>query len=932
MMKLGFYTHQAQANTLEAGVDDSSVVVNPRFLLRITGIPINMVDELRFQQSLTAINDVLAIEARLVMLKEPLMETLFQAIGKVTQKQFRHLLLNLKRDVFNFRPLSGKKDVQPVLEMLAPDEAVRLVQWQQLWQECRQAKTKAERIFRRELADRRKCLKETIQTSDLRKGLLLASPTLDRAVDSYLASDNFQLGKRHRATERSLVSYLLRAACKTSPFSTFTAVSTGTFEDLPPGNGGVILQLENQEKQSFTQLNIAALSRFTALIIASEEVRHGLPVQLTTGWRSQDVRIRYLRRRHDLRYADDGSDLNLVHEDILYLPEGQLLSDLLRLMGDNRQVRYGQLVAELSNLLGYQHSASQVDQFLQHFLRLGLLVAPGLYIDIHSLEPLADYSRGVAEIGTAATDEIAQRLETVSDLVMTYAHDDVPTRRRSLGLIRNHLHACYGRLNGSAVALPDTLIYEDTTLRGRHLALDKHHWAQTLSALSQFQTLLPIFDVNIERKLVTKGYFRARYGRGQSCDDFVSFAENFNMEFYEQFLERSMSGNRNLFDDQKRFIGSRNHFRQAEIQQLDQARQAIADYITDAYAKRAPDSHALILDQAFVDTITPYIPPTVTDFQSYSYFSQIAEATTDTPLLIINRVYNGLTAMFSRFSGCFPEKNGFDLIPQLRQVLLDTQPSNAIFAELRGGYDTTNLNLHPPFTSHEIVCPGDVIRDNGLSQIPVSDLVIQDDPVTDTLRLYSPRLQKEIIPIYLGFLIPMALPEVQQVLLNFSYPVMAPIYLWLGTNAPSTGDTIAFYPRLQYRNIVIHRALWKLNPAYFPRRTPGESDFAFYRRVIHWQRENDLPSRLFVTPDAAPDRAAEDGDPNRGGAGGTYKPFYVDFENYFSVALLEAAVQDSSRRLVLNEMLPHRNDLYLTHNGGDYVTEFILEMTQVRRT
>ncbi|PJT49535.1 lantibiotic dehydratase, partial [Streptomyces albidoflavus] len=75
----------------------------------------------------------------------------------------------------------------------------------------------------------------------LRRGLLLASPTLDAGLDAYVrrtaADPAATPDKKHRKIERSLLSYLYRTACKTSPFSTFTGVGLGTFTDGEPHAG-----------------------------------------------------------------------------------------------------------------------------------------------------------------------------------------------------------------------------------------------------------------------------------------------------------------------------------------------------------------------------------------------------------------------------------------------------------------------------------------------------------------------------------------------------------------------------------------------------------------------------------------------------------------------------------------------------------------------
>ena len=169
---------------------------------------------------------------------------------------------------------------------------------------------------------------------------------------------------------------------------------------------------------------------------------------------------------------------------------------------------------------------------------------------------------------------------------------------------------------------------------------------------------------------------------------------------------------------------------------------------------------------------------------------------------MLHRAYAGLTLLFSRFAHCFPGEQGARLIEGLQRTLDEVRPEGAVFAELRGGYDATNLNLHPAVTPYQLVCPGETSSRPAAEQLPLEDLEIVDDVVADRLLLRSRRLRSEVIPVYLGFLLPMALPEVQQILLNFSYTGMANLDLWTGTSAPRAGEGIARYPRIRYRNVI----------------------------------------------------------------------------------------------------------------------------------
>jgi hypothetical protein len=343
---------------------------------------------------------------------------------------------------------------------------------------------------------------------------------------------------------------------------------------------------------------------------------------------------------------------------------------------------------------------------------------------------------------------------------------------------------------------------------------------------------------------------------------------------------------------------------------------------------------------------------------------------------VINRVYSGLTQMFSRF--IYPLENDGDdrIAADLRQNLEQLQPPGTILAELQGGYDT-NLNLHPIVTKYEIICPGDRASRPLAEQIPISDLYIQHDSQSNTLHLRSRRLQKEIIPLYLGFLLPNALPQLRQVLINFSCPSFSTPYFWIGVKGgPKVGNTIAFYPRIRYGDLILQRAIWKMTPDYLPKRAPKESDADYFLAMTRWHKQNGLPRRVFVTPDSfsprgeQPPEAIAETEQKKQDAGDEQppeaieaeqkkrdagdeqspqaiqadkkkenprdkdadqlirKPMYLDFENSFSVLLLERVLTRSKARLVMTEMLPGKDDLWLRHGGQSYVTEFILELSR----
>ena len=910
----------AAPTQLAAGMD---WVLPPLFLLRVAGLPFDVVEGLRFHDGVRWAEDVLATEEAIAAGGERLADALEVAVATHREDPARRrLLINLRRAVFNGR---STRDGSTALELVDDDTATMLRDWLTAADRRDQLVRAGEQVLATETAARREALRELAARPELRCGVLLSSPSLDRYLNTYLDAGPGKLGKRARRIERSVLEYLYRTACKTSPFSTLTGVSLGTF--APTGGAGSALLVEGaDEPVAAVRLSVAVLSRLAAILRADPAVRTDLPVRVTAGWRVERGKIRYLRRHHTLGEDDEDAAVTIdpVSESLFYLPTGTMLADVLAALPEDAAVPMSELADRLS--AGADRDPADVAEFLAHLLRLGLLVVPELQVDIHDPDPLATFLAGLRRLGRPWAHGLADRLERVGTAVAAYPAAGLDRRRELLDLARGELRAAHADAGREDVPVPRTLVYEDTAVPARRVVGDLDVWQRRLlPQLRELCRILPAFDLNVGRRLATKGFFLARYGAGSTCSDLLSFAHEYQQDFYEHFSMRQMR--RRAFDEDNNYVRQENWFKLGEVEALDDARCAAADRMDAAHAALPPGATELHLDQSFVDSVAGHVPDGLGLLDPRSFFMQVADSGHGEPLAVVNRVYSGLTLLFSRFAHLFahggpagPAEDEPDVVDRLRAALVDLQPPGAVFAELRGGHDATNLNLHPAVTGYEIVCPGELSSRPEGEQIPVDDLVITD--TGDHLALRSTRLGVEVIPVYLGFLLPMALPEVQQVLLTFSYTGMASLDLWAGTSVPLPGNTIASYPRVRLGDLVLQRRMWKLHPDYLPKRAPDDTDASWFLRWRRWQRDNGLPRRVFATPDGA----------GSGGAPVDHKPLFIDFDSMFSLGLLDALGKAAGDRLAMTEMLPGPDELWLRDGDDRYVTELTMEIDGVRRT
>ncbi|MDG4810658.1 lantibiotic dehydratase [Micromonospora sp. WMMD1120] len=891
------------------------------FMLRTAGLPIEAADRLAFDDSAAWARRVLDLEDRLRGTGRDLADALQAAVGRnLTDDALRQRLIRLRRDVFNLRaPRPSEPAAWPVAA-LGTDTHRELTGWLETLAAYRAELAAGPAVFDGELESRRAVLRALADDPDLRGGILLASPSLDSYLAGYVTGTG-PLGKRARRIERSLLEYAYRTATKTSPFSRLTTVTVGTF-DTGPGELLSVGDSAAGATRGSARLNLAALGRLSAIVLADETLRADLPVTLTTGWRIAHGRLRYLRRRRTS--SEDGEaaiTLESIHESLFVLPTGRVLHDILAALDGGRVRRLADLVTELS---ADERPADDIAQYLHHLLRVGLLVVPNLQLDIHADDPVEGYRAALRGIGRDWSDRLAERVGRANRLATGYPGRDVPGRRQALAGIRAELVAAHADLGRPDVPAPRTLLYEDATRQAATpVTADRARWQrEILPGLRALAQIMPVFDINLPRRLATKGFFRARYGDGGRCDDLLTFAHEFQQDFFEHYSGRMLR--RRPFDEDNRYVRQENWFRQDEITALDDARLEVARRMNEAYDRLPADADELVLDDSFMTDVAALVPDTLGTLDPRSFFLQLADQG-DRHRVVVNRVYSGMTLLFSRFAHLFAEQ---DLAGTLRAELERLQPPGAVLAELKGGYDATNLNLHPAVTPYELVCPGEISHRPAAEQIDMDDLSVEHDSVGDRLLLRSRRLDAEVIPVYLGFLLPMALPEVQQVLLTFAYLGMAQPDLWAGTTVPLPGRGIAGYPRIVHRDLVLQRRMWKLHPDHLPTRPPGQSDAQWFLTWQRWRRDNGLPRRVFATPEGA--RLAPEGGDAAAGSRPDHKPLYVDFDSHFSLHLLDTMARGAGSRLVLTEMLPGRDEQVARGAAGTYVTELTVELNGVR--
>ncbi len=883
-----------------------------RFMLRVSGLPVDTALALRAPEAADWAVRTAAEQDRLAALGARLSDPLSAAVGGTDDAVLRRRLLALRRQVFNNRMPGDLSAARALAESLDGDTGADLAQWLEArvrWEELR---AEGESVLAAGFARTRAALRELALDDRLRRGLLLASPTLEERLDAFAADPAPVPGKRARKMERSLLSYVYRTACKTSPFSTLTGVAVGRFGD--EGDGTALTRV-GDDWSGHPRLNVIALARLAELVAADPARRADLPVALASGWKLDEDRVRYVQRA--VTAGDDSAAVSFdaAQDRLFFLRRQGTLDGMLALLHDHEGPhRYGELAHWLAETTGA--GTEESEHYLAALRDLGMLQLPGLATGVHSGDPVRAFQRALRALDRPWAEALAARLDGPADILARFPAADIPTRRTLLGALRTELLALQSELGAESPSLPQTLVYEDVSA-GTATA-DLAEWTRLAEGpLRSLGRLLPAFDVALPQRLTLKGFFLARFGRGGHCDDLLRLVHDFHEDIFRQYLQFTSAKDDFLPDGSH--APEENWLGLPEITALDGARATFTARMRERWAELPTDAEEFVLDDALTDEVAEALGAAAPAFQPHSHFLQLARRDGD-PLVVLNDSFGGLCFPFTRFTHCFDDPEGPALTAAIRAELRQLLPPGVVFAEITAGSATTNLNLHGRLTDHEIVCPGETSSAPEEARLHLDDLYAVHDETTDRLLLRSRRLDREVVPLYLGYLVPMVLPEIPRTLLLFSPTARPKPDVWRGVPAGPEHDGVTRRPRVRHHSLVLQRRSWTVADGHLPLRAPGVTDADWYLGWHRWRVEHGVPERTFATV-----HEEREGD-EAGGWFGSAKPQYVDFASPLSLTGLEGLLAGKRARTVFEEMLPGEDELHVTSPRGRHVAELAVEM------
>jgi hypothetical protein len=691
-----------------------------------------------------AVNSLVAVESRVDSLGRELSDALYASASGHSAEFHRRVVLPLRRDIHNGRT------PKPVDLGDLPDRVPLLRQWLSARAELAAATVAVLRHWPSALAAERSVLASLCAEEPLRRAAVLTGRDLlhglDRTADAAGNPD-----RKARKAEPTVLRYALRATSKTSPLSWYTYVSWGRWAsdswlgESPAGRA---------------EVNHVLLARLTAALVSAH--RDSVPHRLAPALREQSGRFTFQR---DIP-AHGATRAYVTSAETVEIPATAPLQFLISV------VQAGVVTpSELTSALAARMPAAQASAAAQYVAKL---MDIGLLVPTAPVDPQGpDAASALVSWLRSRDPGLAGRLAELVHRTKSFTELDAQDRGARLA----ELEAGWETL-GSALA-PGAARQEP---------------ASASDAPSSGATPILTGVPPVAEDVVLPGIARLGPAHGQAATGTLARLTPLLMAFDRQLLIRRIA--RNRFVAQFGAGGSAHPADCAEllsgalIEALAGPASETSEEIGAIRSKLAAMVTAGEINDDMISTAAELLPQwTKSRPVAYSWFVQ--------PLpggeLVVNHCYAGFARFTSRFLGQLPAEARTDVADYLHEVF------DGGFTQYRpvGGF---NANLHPMLTDEEIG------EDPLWADITPDDIVVRHDQVADELRLVHQRTGRTLDVLYLGFLMPLMLPDRVSALytdMSCGWPDLNSL-----RSTVDRGDVVE-QGGLRYRDVILARRSWE---------------------------------------------------------------------------------------------------------------------------
>ncbi|MBV9257600.1 MAG: thiopeptide-type bacteriocin biosynthesis protein [Ktedonobacteraceae bacterium] len=862
-----------QQHSLEAMHEKPSIA--PFSVVRIGGVSAHHLEPLLLKRTSASIVEAQQFERCMQELVPSVEDALYRLVPLVgEQKELRRRILAVKRNVHNLRIWeSARQDVELVVPAMGVDGAL-LSEWFRLAQLREDALQAAAVAYEEELVTANATIARGVADEYIQQGLALASPDLLKELQRSIAEEEWRPTSK---LARSSLSYLTRAALKTSPLSTFTRIGVADF--VAPSSAIPVKQVCSAQEDMTSREKLHRVVRLvrmlpTALLtlIARNPdlapLLHFEPNKGITRAASEPDKLRVLSNHYYITGDFAGrAEATVDHE----IRRG-VARNFLAFLESGRRVTYQELLTLLPRGRKEKDPHQRMLQLLDK--QLFRPVAPFTRRDEQPLLELAK----VLERGTyPLAASLAGYIRALQQAVDASKDANGFERLQLLESIREHATGLFVQLGVPAPDwLKNNLLYEDVEHRGsiRIPSQVQEDLIHVANLLRPRMKRMRLYDYLYQD-------FVQRFGSDGETDDILGF--------FTDFLKR---------EDASELI-----------------------------ARAASDDHTRLKDETSKRNNLPAgesaVPPAVTVLYQLAAENQQALERGDYKL-IVNQVLSDEGGLLGRFDSLLDAEHG-DLVGKLRNWSTNSLYKGRNVVEMPLVGDWHNLQGERNLTEQTLRWPAETPTDGDNERtLELRDLRLRANARDETLYFVDAQ-NRGIAPAYFG-VVPMHLfTREVRLMLTLIHPWINDYDVGWQATGPNVNTVVPtqveFFPRREEGRIVLRRARWRFPPELIPVRQKGEGDFEFFARMQRWREEHQLPEELFVSTDR----------PKLSFEAKVRKPIWINFRSPHTLELLRQYVDKDAIAVCFTEALPARQQYWLAsdkaidvHSG--HASEFMTQL------
>lgn len=814
------------------------------------------------------LDQLAAEESRRASLRQPLVDELARQCG-LDGAARASFLIPVKRDIFNNRVSRAALRTHPDIPTISG-----LSEWFASWQRTADLEVLLDGSYAAAVEEERVVLTEWSADPNVQRSIAMTSASLFRAVRAR-ADAAGNLTKRIRKSEPSLVQYFSRSCTKVSPFSLYTGTRFHRLDADDPVHP--VQPIGWRSRVDLRRLYVRQAAR---QLVSDPEDSLLVPWKLADGIREMDGVLTVRRRLW--RQPAAGMKADTFIEDDATLPLDGAWSrvwvELQSLI--QAPTPLGEIRENIQRQFGW--SAAQAEKLTQSLADRKILV-PYFSVNEQATDYLPQWQGYIAEFPGAAGTRLASALHATSEALAGFSIDTGAARASTVEKVQQTWAMALGVDHLENPLVEDSYVTAGANADGAQV----ERWA------ADMETLLPLLVAQDDQRVLAAALetvFVAEYGAGGRCTDLRGFAAR----AYEAFplTQALLSGE---------FKGDT-----GGISDLLAARSIAAAHLIELAGSGTSD---VAIDTTVLDRVAELIPEREWNYRrSMSVFGQ-----TDGRQLVVNHIYGGRGRYFSRFLGDQPAEVTRALTDAFDAVAPDGERTVQMRSTL--GF---NANLNPLLTPEELH-----LTDEHSS--PAATLRIEDLELVHSaagLKLYHKRTGDPIDVLYMGFLVPHALPSDEMLLAMISgapYFSFSELSLDLHQRLLASPAPVITAPRITHRDLLLFRRRYAVERDFLLPSIDA-SPAAAFRELNLRRRVEGIPDEVFVRPlfgrQITPVERAM-----------SPRPQHLDFMSRLHVAGADKRTRQLGSTLLAEEFYPHPSGQGVQSTAGRHAAELFFEIS-----